>query len=221
MKFTDGFKRFTTADLPDIEQIRKRLPKYIKNRTIINAIGGGIVGGATGAALPAGKPLTEAQRKHNERTTKQFNSLPFLQKIDRSIQKKYKESLHDDPTPKRAVRGLLLAELGAIAGAGYGLHNVTKNVNKYDTLYRKAQEAARNGTHLSPILSRLKGEGIKDAKQFAKKYHPDINPNTPEDVKKHFGPLHAAIKNNWSGGVDPHEYVLAAKKISDKWMRGY
>lgn len=52
---------------------------------------------------------------------------------------------------------------------------------------------------IETVLTRLRGEGINTAKEFAKKYHPDRNKNVPKDIKENFGKILEALKGGAAG----------------------
>jgi len=75
----------------------------------------------------------------------------------------------------------------------------------------KVFEQARTATkgNIPGIVSRLKAEGIKDYKQFARKYHPDVqSADTPKEISDNFSEIYKAFRGNTNDSDEIIEKII-------------
>lgn len=70
------------------------------------------------------------------------------------------------------------------------------------------------GVSVQNIVSNLKSQGITNHKDFAKKYHPDINKNVPLHIKNNYDKILETLKGG--GGPAEGPFDLLHKKIYDE-----
>jgi DnaJ-class molecular chaperone len=61
----------------------------------------------------------------------------------------------------------------------------------------------------------LKAEGISNEKDFARKYHPDLNKNAPQEIKNNFSQIHSALKSG-DAFKEPLAYDKLYKNIHEE-----
>jgi hypothetical protein len=79
-------------------------------------------------------------------------------------------------------------------------------INKFVQSWNKT---SRPG--IDNVLSRLRSEGISNAREFAKKYHPDTNKSAPKDIKENFGDILEALRGG-NTGMSPMDLLVQGIK---------
>jgi len=92
-------------------------------------------------------------------------------------------------------------------GFGFNINFPTadRHAEAYENIFinrfQKAFKGTDAGSGVSHLVKKLSDEGIKSHKEFAAKYHPDINKNIPKEIKENFGQILQALRKNHTGDI--------------------